>query len=350
MDTLKIRVTWQTVRWLCRSVLLFLLLSTTGCGTFMARRMVQAPNTYPTWFAPAAPVELAYSPKFLTNFAKQFVAVGLPPARLCYRIVEPADYHLAVTSTNWIEEGRTRTQFDFTADLPARTNAWTAAPRGTVVLLHGYALGQFSLAPWALRLAQEGWQCVLVDLRGHGHSTGRQIYYGLQEPDDLSQLLDALAEEHRLPEPVAALGESYGAVMALRWKTGEPRVHQVVAITPYAGLSNTVMNLRQEYANWLPKTLIKAGLKQLPTVLGTSAGELDTTTVLARHPVSALFVEGAQDKLTPPADVEQLLALASPGSKLVRLPEATHETASYYFADLVPPVLAWLSDGGRAGD
>jgi len=67
-----------------------LVLSTAGCGTFMAHRMVQAPNTYPTWFAPKAPVELAYSPKFLTNFPKQFVAVGPPVARLCYRVVEPA--------------------------------------------------------------------------------------------------------------------------------------------------------------------------------------------------------------------------------------------------------------------
>ena len=49
------------------------------------------------------------------------------------------------------------------------------------------------MAPWALRLAQEGWQCVLVDLRGHSRSTGPQIYFGLQEAHDLSQLLDELA-------------------------------------------------------------------------------------------------------------------------------------------------------------
>src|SRR5689334_8640154 len=27
-------------------------LSTAGCGSFVAHRMAQAPNTYPTWFAP----------------------------------------------------------------------------------------------------------------------------------------------------------------------------------------------------------------------------------------------------------------------------------------------------------
>src|SRR3954465_10892122 len=45
-----------------------LLLSSTGCGTFMANRMAQAPNTYPAWFAPKARVSLGFPPKFLTNF------------------------------------------------------------------------------------------------------------------------------------------------------------------------------------------------------------------------------------------------------------------------------------------
>jgi pimeloyl-ACP methyl ester carboxylesterase len=323
-----------------------LVFGATGCGTFMAHRMAQSPNTYPTWFAPKAPVQLDYSPKFLANFPKQFVDVGPPPARLCYRIVEPADYDLKVSSTNWLEHGQKQFEFTFHADVPGRTNIWSSSPRGTVVLLHGYGLAQFSMAPWALRLGQEGWRCVLVDLRGHGKSTGKRIYFGLQETHDLSQLLDALAKEGKLKEPVAAFGESYGAVMALRWKPVEPRIRTVLAITPYAGLSNTVMNLRQEYASWLPRTLVKAGLKKLPSVLKTTAGELDTTTVMARHPVTALFVAGAEDKIAPVKDVEQLRALAAPGSELIVVPDATHESATYFFDDLVPPILTWLSENG----
>jgi len=308
--------------------------------------MVQAPNTYPTWFAPKAPVKLAFSPKFLTNFPKQFVEVGPPEARLCYRVVEPADYHLKISSTNWLEHGRKQFEFNFHADVPGESNIWTSVPRGTVVLLHGYGLAQFSMAPWALRLAQEGWRCVLVDLRGHGESTGEQIYLGIQEVHDLSQLLDELAQDGQLKEPVTAFGESYGAALALRWKTVEPRVHTVVAITPYAGLSNAVLNLRQEYAGWMPESLIKAGLKKLPLVLAIPAGELDTTTQLARHPVTALFVAGAEDTITPVRDVEQLQALAASGSELVVVPDATHEAVTYFFADLIPPVLIWLSGTG----
>lgn len=323
------------------------MLSTAGCGSFMAHRMAQAPNTYPDWFAPKAPVAVAFSPKMLTNFPKQFVTVGPPEAKLCYRVVGPADYHLTATSTNWLEDGRKQYEFDFHADVPGGSNAWTSTPRGTVVLLHGYGLAQFSMAPWALRLAQEGWRCVLVDLRGHGRSTGKRIYFGIQEAHDLSQLLDGLEHDGQLTEPVTAFGESYGAALALRWKTVESRVSTVVAITPYAGLSNSVLNLGREYAGWVPQSFIRAGLKKLPTILEVPAQELDTTTELMRCPVAALFVAGAEDKITPVADVEQLRALATPGSELVVVPDATHESVTYFFADLVPPVLNWLS--GQSG-
>jgi len=316
----------------------------------MAHRMAQAPNTYPNWFAPKAPVAVAFSPKFLTNFPKQFVTVGPPEAKLCYRIVEPADYHLRISSTNWLEHGRKQFKFTFHADLPAQSNAWTSAPRGTVVLLHGYGLAQFSMAPWALRLAQEGWRCVLVDLRGHGKSTGKRIYFGVQEVRDLSQLLDELGHDGRLAEPVAAFGESYGATLALRWKTVEPRVRTVVAITPYASLSNVVLNLGREYARWMPQGLIRAGLRKLPAVLAVPANDLDTTTALARCPVEALFVAGAEDKIAPVADVEQLHALAATGSELIVVPDATHESVMYFFADLVPPVLTWLSGQSVQGN
>jgi len=318
-------------------------LSTAGCGTFIAHSIARAPNRYPSWFAPHAPVTLAFSPKLLTNFAARYVAVGPPAARLCYRIIEPADYHLEISSTNWWEHHQKQYEFRFKASLPGQSNLWTASPRGTVFLLHGYGEAQFSMLPWAFRLAEAGWRCVLVDLRGHGQSTGRHIYFGIIETEDLSQLLDALARDNKLAGPVAAVSESYGAVLALRWEAVEPRVCSVVAIAPYAGLSNTVMNIRQQYADWIPKVMVKAGLKQLPSVLHVPAGELDTTTVLKRTPVKALFVAGGEDKITPVKEVEYLRSLALPGSELIVVPDATHEALTYYFSELAPAVLSWLA-------
>lgn len=55
-----------------------------------------------------------------------------------------------------------------------------------------------------------------------------------------------------------------------------------------------------------------------------------------------LFVAGTADKITPVAEVETLRALALTASELVAVPGATHETVTYIFAELAPPVLTWL--------
>jgi hypothetical protein len=102
-------------------LLLALAWQVTGCGTFVAHRILQAPNTYPTWLAPHAPVILDYSPKFLTNFPKHWIEVEPPAVRLCYRIIEPADYQVSLTATNWLADGQR--QFD---DLTAPVPAWLA--------------------------------------------------------------------------------------------------------------------------------------------------------------------------------------------------------------------------------
>jgi pimeloyl-ACP methyl ester carboxylesterase len=337
----------QSKFWLL-GIWLGVLLATTGCGRFVARRIVQAPNSYPSWLSPDARVELAFSSRFLTNFASQRVDVGPPSAQLRYRIVEPADYGLRVSSTNWVQRGRRYYRFSFEASVPGGRTVWTAAPRGTVVLLHGYGLGQFSTAPWGLRLAQEGWRCVLVDLRGHGASTGNRVYFGLTETNDLSQLLDTLERRNQLVEPIAVLGESYGAALSLRWGSVEPRVGRIVAIAPYARLATAILNIRREYAGWFPKAFIVAGVRRLPDLLRVEPGALDTLTVLAEQPAAALFVAGADDRISPMADVRELLACADAGSRLIEVPEATHEAVSYFFDELVPPVVDWLSRGPEA--
>ena len=323
-------------------VILALALVTSGCGGFVARRLVQSPNTYPAWLRPKARVELALDQKYLTNFPAHFVEVGPPVARLRYRIVEPADYAFRVTRTNWSRGGKPYYHFDFRANVPGPTNAWSAQPRGTVLLLHGYGVAQFAMAPWALRLAQDGWRCVLVDLRGHGKSTGSRIYYGMQETRDLRELLDQLARDGQLAGPVAAVGESFGATLALRLKSADPRVVNVVAIAPYAVLSNAVLNISHEYASWIPRLALRSGIRRLPALLKVSPEELDTTTVLARNPVGALFVAGGDDHISPATEVNKLCAIAAPGSELVVVPQASHESVPYFFDDLVPPVLAWL--------
>lgn len=306
--------------------------------------MVQAPNTYPDWIKRKLPIELDLGQNVLTNFPLRSAVVGPPAAQLRYRLIEPRDYNVSFSSTNWQKRGKTWFRLKFRVTLPGSPNPRTSKPRGTVVLLHGYSLDQRRMVPWAFRLAQEGWQCVLPDLRGHGRSTGKRIHFGLIETRDLSQLIDELQRKGQLVEPIAALGESYGATLALRWKAAEARVRRVVAIAPYAQLSTAVLNMRRHNASLIPASWIKAGLAQLPRVLQSTAAQFDLTTVLQNSPVSALFVAGALDNISPPEEVRRLHALASPASRLLIVPDATHEAVPYFLKDLLEPAMSWLEE------
>ena len=95
----------------------------------------------------------------------------------------------------------------------------------------------------------------------------------------------------------------------------------------------------------MEKTCVKAGMKKLPSLLKITASEFDTTTVLRRQPVKALFVAGSEDEISPVSEVEKVRALALPGSEFIVVPDATHEALTYYFNDLIPVVLPWLDEG-----
>jgi pimeloyl-ACP methyl ester carboxylesterase len=173
------------------------------------------------------------------------------------------------------------------------------------------------------------------------------VHFGLTETNDLSSLLDVLAHDQQLVEPLAVMGESYGAALALRWQSVEPRVGLIVAIAPYARLSTAILNIRREYAAWFPRVFIKAGLRKLPDLLETEALELDTLTVLSRHPVDALFVAGAEDRIASAEDVFVVSEHAGAGSRFIEVPGATHEALPYFFDVLGPPVIEWLGQDNR---
>src|SRR5688500_6385663 len=67
-----------------------------------------------------------------------------------------------------------------------------SAPRGTVVLLHGVRMDRRSLVEVGVDFANAGYRSVLMDLRGHGESTGSYLTYGAVEARDVSALLDQL--------------------------------------------------------------------------------------------------------------------------------------------------------------
>ncbi|HEY2748062.1 MAG TPA: alpha/beta hydrolase, partial [Polyangia bacterium] len=58
-------------------------------------------------------------------------------------------------------------------------------PRATIFVLHGIRDSKEGLRHWGEHLSEAGYRAILVDSRGHGHSTGDWLTYGVQESRDL---------------------------------------------------------------------------------------------------------------------------------------------------------------------
>ncbi len=313
----------------------------TGAGCtpsgFLAGQFLRAPKSFPKIVAPLPRVYFSFPTAVMDRIPEQVATVGNPPATLAYRCVPPGDYQTGLVLTNYPAHGKLWPLYRF----PARTPTQSPPSRGTVVLLHGYGLDQESMIPWALKLAEDGRTGVLLDLRGHGHSGGDRISFGLQESRDLTDLMDELVQRNQARWPVQVVGVSYGAAVALRWASQEPRVQSVVAITPYDRLEVAVEGIRRNYAGWLPEGLIQRATRKVPPLLGAPPDGLDPLRWMEDQPVSALFVAASADTVAPPESVRRLHQ-ASRDGQILELEGPTHELAPFRLDLLAAPVAAWL--------
>lgn len=327
--------------WGCAGLLAALLGAGCSPGRLLARQMVRAPNSLPSCLAPAARVEYEL-PALGYHLSRAFVDVGPPPARLHLRLLAPGEYQTRVQNTNRTAGRRHLFTFKVSVRLPPRPLPADEPLRGTVFLLHGYGVSLESLLPWALVLAEAGYQPVLVDLRGHGRSGGRRVSLGLVETRDLRQVLDHLLTRGDVREPVGALGESYGAALALRWAAQDERVRTVVAFAPYAELEPAILGLAADYVPWLPPAWVRQAVRRLPASLGAPAGALDTTPFVTGSDTPTLFVAAGEDPIAPPPVVARLARIHAGPAKYLAVPRARHENLPYHFDALRQPVLDWL--------
>ena len=353
------------------ALLCFLLLTgATACspGRTLAGVMLRAPNTYPDWLAPPARVTLRLPKALLTNLPSERIEVGPPPARLWVGLVRPGDYQSRFVSTNRPCGSRREFSFSMRAvfppqplggnhDAPTTAGALpapgarptTVGARGTVFLLHGYGVDSLSMLPWAVVVAEAGYEAVLVDLRGHGESTGRRIGFGTMEVGDLRQVLDHLVATHQAPGPVAVMGESLGAALALRWAASDSRLATVIAFAPYAELEPAIVGIRDDYAAWLPRAWVRSAARRLPDLLEVRPESLDTSAHVDGLMTPTLLVAAGHDGIAPPPAVGRLARLCAGPVKYVMLDGAQHENLPYHFSELRALVLEWLEAYCRSG-
>lgn len=317
-----------------------------GCvSSILASRAVKAPNQQ---HPPRVVRDADYASRVDQLYTQAWrVKVGPPAAEISVAELEPGDYQFHYNiELKQNEQGRRWLAPKFDWVVPERSTAAPSAPKGTLLLLHGYMDSKENVLHWALALAEAGYRCVLVDFRGQGRSTGDMIGFGAFEVRDLGQVLDDLQRKGLATDKVGVLGVSYGASMGLLLAARDPRVGAIVALEPFSNAETAVVEFAhgvapKEAAN-IGEATFKAGVAGAARRGNFSWTEGDVLAAMERVKAPVLFYHGAKDRWLSPDNSRRLAEKAPVGSKLVILPDDDHLLLSMRLSPIAPEVRAWF--------
>ena len=270
-----------------------------------------------------------------------------------WRALDPADYRLRLS---WPEGG---TVADTFPDLDFRVPpAPVRAPRGTVVLLHGWMMHGDSMLPWALRLGEAGYRTIAIDLRNHGRSGKAPSGYGTREARDVAEVVSALRARGEVVGPLHLLGVSYGAATAI-FAGADPRLgaESVVAMESFAVAGDAIRDmvpymladapappsawLTRQWMKWrLDDSVLDAAIDQAGATLGLPLDAVNVTDALVHVPCP-LLVHGDADRHVP-VEHGRALAASAPHARYIEMPGEDHLSLPMQLDALAPAVVDWF--------
>jgi pimeloyl-ACP methyl ester carboxylesterase len=282
------------------------------------------------------------------------VHVNEHPADIAIGVLEPGDYQLKheVKMTDTPPGAKPGYVMNFNMTFHERVpRPSELQPKGTIFILHGVMMTKESMLHWGFCLAEHGYRTVLVDLRGHGQSTGDVIAFGAFETADLTEVLNELSKRGLVAGPIGVLGLSYGGAIGLLWAAKEPRVETVVALAPFCDAREAIGQFAHAMMPKLISGVSKEALFAAYMKAAARGGfDWEKTDVLAatrrlRTPV--LLLHGANDEWIPPSHSKRIEAVAPPGSQLL-IGQGDHVTLSIRLHPIDAPVTAWFDRQMRA--
>jgi alpha-beta hydrolase superfamily lysophospholipase len=222
-----------------------------------------------------------------------------------------------------------------------------AAPRGIVVLVHGWGSDAGEMLAWSPFLAQAGWASLAFDMRGHGQNTREAVVVLPGLGDDVSAAVAFVAGRDDLASlPIAVLGHSMGgaaALLAFSRCEGDPgwdRVRAGIISSAFARVETLTAYVLRKW--FLPPVLFRGLVlwvwqRRLDGDL--RAIEPETTIRSVARPL--LLTHGARDAVIPDRDMDRLAAAAPEGALIQTIAGAGH-TDLVDYPDYREGVLAFL--------
>jgi len=197
--------------------------------------------------------------------------------------------------------------------------------RGTVGVLHGLCDSKVTYMRLARDLTRKGFDVVLIDLRAHGRSSGKQVTYGALEKHDVKRVLDRLLAEKTIGEPLYLMGKSIGAATAIQCAAIEPRIRGVVALAPYRDMRSVCWRfVKTRLAPFMSAEDFEKVLARAGEIGKFDPAEASTLDAIRKVACPVLLMHGRLDTIIPHEDSQVLYAAAAGSKALEVIPYLGH--------------------------
>ncbi|HSP08974.1 MAG TPA: alpha/beta hydrolase [Candidatus Dormibacteraeota bacterium] len=278
---------------------------------------------------PAARARLKHLPSLSVGFALRALAALLVVWLAASFIAERTTLHPPRRALGPTPAARGMSYIDIsfkTSDGLTLRGWWIPGTREqTVVMVHGLSNNRSEGFDKAGYLHQAGYNLLVFDLRGHGQSDGSGSTMGYREPADVSA---AVAEARSFsPGPIALIGYSLGAAVAVEEAAVNPHVTAVVEDSGFSSVGDVFLARFGEVTH-LPNTPWAAALVGFAQMdIGTSLWNVQPVAMAARLHKPLLAIVGTEDTIVPPGEGLALFNAATGPKQLLEVRGAGHVQA-----------------------
>ena len=120
-----------------------------------------------------------------------------------------------------------------------------------IILVHGYTANHIISAQFISLFADEGFNVLLIDQRGHGRSEGTYASYGFHERDDLDAWVEFVRRRAGKDALIGLHGQSMGGGTVLMYAGISQYVKFIIADCPYSDMEE-LMKYQLKQLNHVP--------------------------------------------------------------------------------------------------